>query len=79
MITPQQQIECVRRELLYRQRVYARLVARGLMTADVAAYEMDAMNAVLRTLCDVNDLPCDPVPWVPPRRRTPVRQATLAV
>ena len=45
-----EQIECVRRELVMREFVYARRVADGKMRPDVAALEIARMEAVLDTL-----------------------------
>lgn len=45
-----QQIACVRRELGYRERVYARRVDAGKMTPQLAARELAHMRAVLATL-----------------------------
>lgn len=44
------QIECVLRELGYRERVYARRVAEGKMTQKLADQELERMRAVLGTL-----------------------------
>ena len=44
------QIKCVERELRYRRAVYSRRVQRGAMERREAAYELEAMESVLRTL-----------------------------
>lgn len=44
------QLECVRRELSYRRRVYPRLVAAGKMTQQLAHTQMELMQAVEKTL-----------------------------
>ena len=45
-----EQITCVRREIGFRERVYARRVAEGKMKQDQADRELAAMQAVLETL-----------------------------
>ncbi len=49
-ITLNDKIECVRRELGMRERVYPRWVAAGKMTAEKANKEILTMRAVLDTL-----------------------------
>ena len=49
-ITIEDQIKCVRREIAMRRRVYPRLVQRETMTQEQAAYELESMEAALRTL-----------------------------
>ena len=44
------QLECVRREIRFRERVYARRVQLKKMSPQKAAYEIDAMKEVLQTL-----------------------------
>ena len=44
------QIKCVERELKMRERVYARWVTSGKMSAKKADHETKAMEAVLETL-----------------------------
>jgi hypothetical protein len=44
------QINCVRRELAIREKVYPALVADGKKHQSQAAHEIDAMRAVLETL-----------------------------
>lgn len=51
----ERQIACVRRELGYRERVYAGLVARGKMPEKTKVDEIAAMKAVLETLEFVRD------------------------
>ena len=50
MITLDDQIKCVEREIAMRQRVYRKWVADGRMDKDNAAQEVERMTAVLRTL-----------------------------
>ena len=50
MITIQQQIDCVRREIAMRKSVYPRWIEAGKMTGAKAAHEIEAMQAVLATL-----------------------------
>lgn len=50
MITPQQQVQCVERELKLRHRVYPSLVKRGRMTQAQMDHEIACMQAVLATL-----------------------------
>lgn len=45
-----QQIEEVRREISYRERVYPFLISRGKLRQSIATYQLDRMRAVLRTL-----------------------------
>lgn len=45
-----EQIKCVEREIRMRQTVYPRLVARGRMTEQKRAYEIEAMKSVLQSL-----------------------------
>jgi hypothetical protein len=47
------QIECVRREITMRERVYPRRVADRKMTPRQADLELARMRAVLKTLLDV--------------------------
>lgn len=49
-ISIEQQIACVRREIGYRERVYARRISDGKMTQKLADRELAAMRAVLATL-----------------------------
>lgn len=49
-VTIAEQVQCVKRELGYRERVYARRVADGKMTQKLADRELTAMRAVLETL-----------------------------
>ncbi len=55
MKTIDEQIECVRREIAMRQRVYAAWVKKGTMTQDKAAHEIACMEAVHRTLTQVRN------------------------
>jgi hypothetical protein len=51
MITIDEQITCVKREIAMRERVYPRYVAQGgKMTQRKADHEIAAMKAVLETL-----------------------------
>ena len=52
------QIECIRRELGYRHKVYARRVESGQMTARLAEREIARMEAVHDTLRSIkqNDI-----------------------
>jgi hypothetical protein len=45
-----QQIEEVRREIGYREKVYPFLISRGKLRQSIATYQLDRMRAVLRTL-----------------------------
>ena len=46
MITAQEKLRCVERELSYRRRVYARLVARGKMSEPQRIEELRLMEAI---------------------------------
>jgi cytochrome c556 len=48
--TLDEQIQCARRELGMRERVYRRWVQMGKMTQNNADYEIECMNAILTTL-----------------------------
>lgn len=50
-----EQIECVRREIALRERVYPRWVSAGKMTQVKANDEIAAMRAVLATLVSLLD------------------------
>ena len=50
MITLEQQIASVRREIGMRERVYPAFVRSGKIKPENASYELDAMKAVLSTL-----------------------------
>lgn len=47
------QIECVRREIAMRRRVYPRWVHQARMSQEKADHEIDAMEAVLETLREI--------------------------
>jgi len=49
------QIECVKRELRMRGKVYPRWLERDKMKPDTATYELNAMKAVLTTLEKLSD------------------------
>lgn len=49
-MTLQEQIDCVRREIGMRERVYPRWVASGKMTQTKADHEIATMREVLETL-----------------------------
>lgn len=49
-VSLQQQIDEVRREIAMRERVYPGQVTRGKMRQSEAAFALDRMRAVLRTL-----------------------------
>ena len=53
-MTITEQIKCVEREIRMRERVYARWVGAGKMSAGKADYELRCMKAVLETLQAVN-------------------------
>jgi hypothetical protein len=55
MITLDEQIICVKREIGMRQRVYPRWVASGKMKQDKADYEIATMEAVLKTLAELTE------------------------
>lgn len=50
LIPLEDQVACVKREIGYRERVYARWVSDGKMTKRKADFELAAMRAVLATL-----------------------------
>lgn len=50
MKTLDEQIQCVRREIGMRERVYPSRIANGKMTAATAAHEIETMEHVLATL-----------------------------
>lgn len=50
MATLERQVQCVKREIGQRQRVYPRLVQAGKMPQAQADEELEAMRAVLATL-----------------------------
>lgn len=50
LFTLRQQIECVQREIGYRQRCYPRWVADGRFSQAKADYEINCMKNVLRNL-----------------------------
>lgn len=52
-VTIDDQVQCVQRELRYRQRLYPRWVKDGRMSADQAATEINRMKAVLDTLGEI--------------------------
>ncbi len=43
-----EKIACLKREIGYRERVYAGLVARNLMSPEHSARELEIMRAILR-------------------------------
>lgn len=47
-ITETDKLHCAERELLYRRRVYERLVNNGKMTADTARREIALMEAIVQ-------------------------------
>ena len=49
-VTLSAQLECVRREIKMRERVYPRLVSSGRMTSAKAREELETMRAVEKTL-----------------------------
>lgn len=50
VVTPEEQVQCVIREIGQRRRVYGRWVEAGKMTAKKADFEIRAMEAVLATV-----------------------------
>ncbi len=48
--TLKQEIECIKRELGYRERVYSYRVFKGKMTQEKADYETGCMKSVLQRL-----------------------------
>lgn len=56
MVTIEEQVECVERELGYRERVYARRVEAGKMSQQQATRELERMAAVLETLRGLAEL-----------------------
>jgi hypothetical protein len=46
MITARDKLKCVERELVYRHRVYDRLVERGKMTKRQSQHEIELMEAI---------------------------------
>lgn len=53
MVSLEQQIACVERELGLRRKVYPVWIEKKKMKEDKATYEIDAMEAVLNTLNDL--------------------------
>lgn len=53
MIDINQQIQCVRREIKMRKSAYPRWVAQGRITQTKADHELEAMQAVEKTLLDI--------------------------
>ena len=57
--TPAVKLQCVERELSYRRRVYARLVAAGKMKSDQAEREIMLMESIVedyRAIVHMDDL-----------------------
>lgn len=52
--TTQQQIECVRREIAMRERVYPNWIAAKKLKQEKADYEIACMKSVLATLLDLH-------------------------
>jgi hypothetical protein len=50
-----EQIECVRREIGFRKRVYQRQVACRKMTKEQMDHEIDCMESVLETLVKISE------------------------
>lgn len=50
MVSLEDQIKCVQREIALRHAVYPKRVLDGKMKQEQALYELDAMYAVLETL-----------------------------
>jgi hypothetical protein len=62
MITSQDKLQCIIRELGYRQHVYARRVAEGRMSEKQARHEIEVMQEIAadyRTLVKKEELPLD--------------------
>lgn len=57
VITIEQQIKCVAREIALRRSVYPKLITKGRMKQSVAVQEQAAMEAVLETLKQVQASP----------------------
>lgn len=55
MATIDEQIECVRREIGMRQRVYPKRIEQGYMSQEQSAREINTMTEVLRTLQKAKD------------------------
>lgn len=51
----ERQVECVRREIKLRERVYQRRVSEGKMSQALADNELEAMGAVLATLSAIEE------------------------
>lgn len=51
-----EQIQCVKREIGLRERVYPSFVDRKKLSAEKASYEIEAMNSVLKTLETLKNL-----------------------
>lgn len=47
MISDEEKLGCLRRELKMRERVYPSLIARDKMTADKSEYELSVMRAII--------------------------------
>jgi hypothetical protein len=62
MITAKEKLQCIERELSYRRRVYARLVARGKMSEPQRHQEIRLMEAILD---DYRHLVADEEPALP--------------
>lgn len=45
-----EQVKAAERELTYRRRVYPRRIEKGQMSRGLAAYQINAMEAILETL-----------------------------
>lgn len=43
-------IACIKREIAYRRKVYARMVTQGKMTEEKADYEIVCMGSILKNL-----------------------------
>lgn len=54
-VSLERQIRCVKRELGKRKNVYPRWVLAGRMTQEQATGELEAMQAVLATLLDLEE------------------------
>lgn len=55
-ISLDRQIECAKRELKMRERVYPRRVEQGSMTEGLARVETEAMRAIVATLENIKAL-----------------------
>jgi hypothetical protein len=66
IVTFEEQLACIRREIAMRERLYPHYVAIKKMTKTKADYELNAMRAVLKTVLDASGERGDLFPVVLP-------------